>query len=81
MKTETLLGTAAMAAAFATAALAELGQLQPQDARVAANLETFGILDFEALSGQQWDRLHENHAVHQTGLLLRRPSGRILRRH
>lgn len=46
----------------ALAALKELAQRQAEDARIAQNLETFDILDFEVFSNQQWDRLHESHA-------------------
>lgn len=48
--------------AAAVAALTELAQVQADQARIAKNLETFDILDFEVFSGQQWDRLHESHA-------------------
>lgn len=45
-----------------TAALAELAEYQAQAAKVETHLATFDTLDFEVFSGQQWERLHENHA-------------------
>jgi hypothetical protein len=85
MKPLHLITAAAMAAAFATtapagdnppvaAALAELAQRQAEDARVAANLDTFDILDFEVFSGQKWDRLHESHAEN---IKVHWPAGRV----
>lgn len=80
-----LLAGATLAAAFATpalaednaavtAALAELAARQAVDARVAQNLETFDLLDFEVFSGQQWNRLHESHAE---DIKVHWPDGRV----
>ena len=49
--------------AAVTAAFAELAARQAEDARIAANLETFDTLDFDVFTGQHWDRLHESHAA------------------
>ncbi|WP_321448562.1 ester cyclase [uncultured Cohaesibacter sp.] len=63
-----LIGTIATTALAAdnakpvTEALKELALHQADEARIAKNLETFDILDFEVFSGQKWDRLHESHA-------------------
>ncbi len=80
----TLTTAAALAAGFATstfaqdsaavtAALAELAARQAEEARVAKNLETFDILDFEVFSGQKWDRLLESHAE---DIIVHWPDGR-----
>jgi hypothetical protein len=85
MKTATLITAAVMAATFGTvsaaqdndvttAALAELAQRQAEDARIAKNLETFDMLDFEVFSNQQWDRLHESHAE---DIKVHWPDGRV----
>ncbi|KCV82116.1 hypothetical protein ATO10_09723 [Actibacterium atlanticum] len=85
MKTATLITAAVMAATFGTvapaqdnevtiAALTELAERQAEDARIARNLETFDMLDFEVFSNQQWDRLHESHA---DDIKLHWPDGRV----
>lgn len=71
-----LMSTAAVADdnAAVTAALAELAARQTDDARIAQNLKTFDILDFEVFSGQQWDKLHESHAE---DIKVHWPDGRV----
>lgn len=59
--------------AAAVAALAELAKVQAEQGRIAKNLETFDILDFDVFSGQKWDRLHESHA---DNIVVHWPDGR-----
>lgn len=60
--------------AVVTQALAELAARQAEDARIAQNLETFDMLDFEVFSNQEWDRLHESHA---DDIIVHWPDGRV----
>lgn len=55
------------------AAIAELAMYQAEEARITKNLETFDALDFEAFTGQDWDRLHESHAE---DIIVHWPDGR-----
>lgn len=57
------------------AALAELAQLQAENARIADNLDTFDALDFEVFTGEKWDRLHESHAE---DIKVHWPDGRVV---
>jgi hypothetical protein len=66
-------GETAASSSVVTAALAELAERQAEDARIANNLETFDILDFEVFSNQQWDRLHESH---HEDIIVHWPDGR-----